>query len=185
MRKHALLVGLIGLLVLGQTSVTFGQGGCGPLGTDVVRRMLTSADTKAIFTGKVIESEAMTDGFLVTFLVDRVWKGDVHRNTFIYQLTAWVMYSPAAIRANPGNPDPGSLAVRPVSELTPDAPLLPFQVGVEYFVSATNLQPRDPRDFKRFNVEGFVRGSAQQCVTMPLSPTIEKMLSELQSRPPL
>jgi hypothetical protein len=63
---------------------------------------------------------------------------------------------------------------------------VPFEVGKEYFVSTQPRDPLDPRDLERFKADGFVFGSARQCVTLPTDfVAVEKVLSGPPGEPPL
>jgi len=138
-----------------------------------------------IFRGTVAESRPVTadsternaglDGFLATFRVDRVWKGPVYREMVIYQVMTYQLSMYA-----PGTAVPDRMAPQPY----PNA--VPFEVGKEYFVSTQIRDPLDPRDLERFKADGFVFGSARQCVTLPTdSIAVEKALSGGPGEPPL
>jgi hypothetical protein len=54
-------------------------------------KVLASTDYTAFFRGTASDIKNVIDGQLVTFRVVRVWKGDVARETVVYNQMAWVM----------------------------------------------------------------------------------------------
>jgi hypothetical protein len=179
-----LLAVSIAVLSQAPVSIVFGQGGsasdCGP-----TAGMRSHPRTGVMFRGTVTASRPVSagpternaglDGSLVTFRVDRVWKGPVYRETVIYQVMMFQMSLYA-----PGDDVPDRMAPQPYRNA------VPFELGKEYLVTTTVRDPLDPRDLERFKFDGFVFGSSSQCYTWPTDlKSVDKALRGASGEPPL
>ena len=160
MKRWTVLAGLGGWLVLGGSMTAEAQWATPGCASVTLVQLRQAPTISSVFRGKVIEARPAPHGFLVTLLVDRVWKGDVQRETTLYQLMAWPMY-PAGVL--PRSPNLDLLAMQQAADA------LPFEIGQEYLASTNVRDLPQLKDVEPLKADVVVRGSASQCITMPTS----------------